>query len=295
MKEVNFKDRVPTNPGRIVLSPVAGQENTYDLTRADNPLEEGTPINKATFNSIIHSRLTGRFYPCDAVFNVLSTTTITTNPIPTTGWAVSSITKAMNGTDYTVEASSSINSTYSVEKALDGDTETQWGSLDGINHSFIIQFPVALKIKKFKLYLGITGNTSGNSLAIQGSNNKTNWETVHTITAYPFNNVTEYTATTPGTYEYYRLYFTRPTSSRVYINVFEITECEVSVYSADYQSDEMPAVWDAGQRVTIGTTAVPKHSILANTFNGVAVNTILQPQKRYELIYNGSSFDVKEL
>ena len=40
-------DRSPTYPGRVKLVPVNGQANTYDLTRADQPIAEGTPINKA--------------------------------------------------------------------------------------------------------------------------------------------------------------------------------------------------------------------------------------------------------
>ena len=42
-----MKDRVPLYPGRVKLVPVAGQENTYDMVRADEPQMEGTPINKA--------------------------------------------------------------------------------------------------------------------------------------------------------------------------------------------------------------------------------------------------------
>ena len=42
-------DRVPLYPGRVKLIPVAGQENTYDMTRADQATQQGTPINKATF------------------------------------------------------------------------------------------------------------------------------------------------------------------------------------------------------------------------------------------------------
>lgn len=45
-------DRVPTYPGRVRMTPVAGQENTYDMVRADDPIEPGTPINKALFESI---------------------------------------------------------------------------------------------------------------------------------------------------------------------------------------------------------------------------------------------------
>ena len=43
-----MKDRVSLYPGRVTLTPVSGQANTYDLTRADQPTQEGTPLNKAS-------------------------------------------------------------------------------------------------------------------------------------------------------------------------------------------------------------------------------------------------------
>lgn len=43
-----MKDRVPLYPGRVKLTPVSGQENTYDMVRADEPTQEGTPLNKAS-------------------------------------------------------------------------------------------------------------------------------------------------------------------------------------------------------------------------------------------------------
>lgn len=43
-----MKDRVPVYPGRVKLVPVSGQENVYDMTRADQPTQEGDPLNKAT-------------------------------------------------------------------------------------------------------------------------------------------------------------------------------------------------------------------------------------------------------
>ena len=42
-----MKDRIPTYPGRVTLTPVSGQANTYDLVRADEPTEAGTALNKA--------------------------------------------------------------------------------------------------------------------------------------------------------------------------------------------------------------------------------------------------------
>ncbi len=43
-------NRVPLYPGRVTLDPVSG--NTYDLTRADNPTQAGTPLNAALLNAI---------------------------------------------------------------------------------------------------------------------------------------------------------------------------------------------------------------------------------------------------
>ena len=49
---IEVLDRIPTFPGRVKLIPVPGQANTYDIVRADMPIEPGTPINRALFESI---------------------------------------------------------------------------------------------------------------------------------------------------------------------------------------------------------------------------------------------------
>ena len=44
-----MQDRVPVNPGRVLVTPENGEAAFYaTLTRADNPTQEGTPLNKAT-------------------------------------------------------------------------------------------------------------------------------------------------------------------------------------------------------------------------------------------------------
>lgn len=43
-----MQDRVPLYPGRVKMTPVAGQANTFDMVRADDPTKAGTPLNKAT-------------------------------------------------------------------------------------------------------------------------------------------------------------------------------------------------------------------------------------------------------
>lgn len=40
-----MKDRIPTYAGRIRLTPVENQPNVYDTERADEPIQEGTPLN----------------------------------------------------------------------------------------------------------------------------------------------------------------------------------------------------------------------------------------------------------
>lgn len=49
---IDVKDRVPTYPGRIKLTRPNGSSEYVTLERADAPTQEGTPINKALFDSI---------------------------------------------------------------------------------------------------------------------------------------------------------------------------------------------------------------------------------------------------
>lgn len=49
--KIPVEDRIPTYPGRVTLTPVSGSENTYDMMRADVPVTEGTPINKALLDN----------------------------------------------------------------------------------------------------------------------------------------------------------------------------------------------------------------------------------------------------
>lgn len=52
-------DRIATYPGRIKLTPVEGQENVYDMVRADEPTQSGSPISAATLLSSETASLLG--------------------------------------------------------------------------------------------------------------------------------------------------------------------------------------------------------------------------------------------
>ena len=42
-----MQDRIALNPGRVLITPESGEPYYATLTRADNPTQEGTPLNKA--------------------------------------------------------------------------------------------------------------------------------------------------------------------------------------------------------------------------------------------------------
>ncbi|MCH5159565.1 MAG: hypothetical protein J1F66_01785 [Clostridiales bacterium] len=74
---MELKDRKATNPGRVKLRNVStGAETTYDLTLADNPTEQGTPITKQTLEALKAEILDEVQAKLNEVF-VLSGTTLT--------------------------------------------------------------------------------------------------------------------------------------------------------------------------------------------------------------------------
>lgn len=73
---MEFKDRKATNPGRVILEDVQTKSRaTYDITFADNPTEQGTPINKQTLDTFKEDVLNEVQAKFDATF-VLSGSTL---------------------------------------------------------------------------------------------------------------------------------------------------------------------------------------------------------------------------
>ena len=54
-----MKDRIPTKPGRMKLTPSADGDDLFVLERADAPSQEGTPLNKASLLSDATAALFG--------------------------------------------------------------------------------------------------------------------------------------------------------------------------------------------------------------------------------------------
>ena len=50
---LEFKDRVPQKPGRVKITPENGTAFYATMARADDPIQEGTPLNAGNFNEMI--------------------------------------------------------------------------------------------------------------------------------------------------------------------------------------------------------------------------------------------------
>ena len=123
MIEKIFVDRVPTYPGRVRLIPVEDRPGLYDIVRDDVPVVEGTPLDKAAIDSIIHSRLTGRYYVPKVTQETIVAQTITTNPIPTSGWLnATKIVANLNG--YEIYSSAASSQSELITAAFDGNANT---------------------------------------------------------------------------------------------------------------------------------------------------------------------------
>lgn len=296
MKEINFKDRIPTYPGRVMLEPVAGAVNTYTLTRADEPTEPGTPIDKATLDSISKSRLTGRFYPCTITRTLYQSTPLDIAIPSVGGWTVDSTGKIATKTSFRLEASSISVSDYSIEKAVDGKDETSWSSADGTLHTFTIELPYQIKATTLRVSIGRAGSASF-KWQLRGSNDKTTW--VNLTAENDFTSEINITIPTPGDYVYYQMRFVLGAyssgQSRAYIKEIALGGLSVNLYKNNITADGMPSYWTEGQRVTLQMPALTSYVTSVNNFMGINCNTILQANKRYELRYNGSTFDAKEV
>ena len=291
MIEKTFVNRVPTYPGRVRITPVAGEENTFDMERADAATVDGTPLDKATFNSIIHSRLTGRYYEPSSQREVASTTTLTTTPIPASGWVLSGTENATNGV-YVATASQSQENP---SEAFDGtwSTNSGWRPVSNASNPWIaIDVGSEIILKKVRIYF--VSDAWETYCTLSGSNNGTSWTEISNIKRPTTNGAIDWSFSNSTAYRHYRLSFDK-TGVRLY--GWEFKEYSISTYRNRYTvGAEFPSTFTAGQIVRVEIPAgASTVGVNANTLNGVTVNTILQPSKRYELRYTGSSFVAKEV
>lgn len=296
MIEVDFKDRVPTYPGQIKLTPVHGQPDTFTMERADEPIVEGTPINKATLDSIIHSRLTGRYYEPSVVRTQTGVESgITINPIPSSGWTFDNTRTIFIKEGYKITVSSTMGQA-DPDRAVDGDSSSYWSSKSEAAHTFTLQLDEAVMVKKIKLRYKAESAAFVTNAKFLGSVDGNTWRELWASN----NNMqvkTEIALASPGVYSYYRLTFEYTSAMPVYLYDFEISEYDINYYHNEfYLADGLPGAFTKEQRLML---LVPENTVtmgvVTNSLNGILINTILQKNRRYELRYNGESFVAKEV
>ena len=294
MKEVDFKDRIPTHPGRVTLEPVEGAVNTYTMARADEPTEAGTPIDKATLDSIIKSRLTGRYYATNVNQTTASKQTFTVNPIPTSGWLNATKTTA-NVNGYEIYGTAASSQSALITAAFDGNASTYWRGLNNAENYIGFKLPSQLSISKLRVKFSFTSGDT-NTARIQASNNWTSWVDVSGSFTVGGGATTEITLNTTEAFYYYRVKLDIYLDGGIDCYLFEVAEYTVTTLKNAFTVDGVPGAWSLNQRLLILTPPTfATFGIVSNEINGIKLNTILQPNKYYELIYNGSAFNVKEV
>jgi hypothetical protein len=291
MIEKTILDRVPKYPGRVMLSPVAGKANTFDMVRADEPNIDGTPIDKATLDSIIKSRLNGRYYVPNYSKKIYATTKYTVSPIPTNGWVTDGTEKATNGA-YIATASLSQNNPY---RAFDGTWSTSggWRPSHTDDEPWIaINLGSPIVLRKVRIYF--ISDAWATTCTLSGSNNGTNWTDIATVERPTTNKAIDWSFNNSVSYQYYKLSFDY---TGVELYGWALTDYDVTTYENAYTvGDEWATSWTTGQ---IALITIPNNvttlGIVQNSINGIKINTILQPNRRYELVYNGTAFTAKEV
>ena len=114
-------DRVPTYPGRVRMLPVSGQANTYDMVRADSPVVEGTPINKALLDQKAYTLTKDVALYVAASGNDTTGNGTSSAPYKTINKALSTIPKTLGGFTATIYISAgAYNEVVNVEHFSNG-------------------------------------------------------------------------------------------------------------------------------------------------------------------------------
>ena len=114
---IPVEDRISTYPGRVTLTPVSGEANTYDLKRADMPIIDGTPVNKKLFDSKADAMTEEAVVYVSPSGNDLAGDGTVDTPYATIQKALDSIPKNLNGHTVTIDIASG---TYEERVAVNG-------------------------------------------------------------------------------------------------------------------------------------------------------------------------------
>ena len=163
-------DRVPTYPNRIKITREDGSTELLTWERADEPVVEGTPINKALFDSIAADLGNGlssakTLYVSPTGSDALGDGS-STNPYATISKAVNALPQNLNGYDVTINiAAGTYNEDVYIARTFGGVIILNGTSGDAVNvKSVRINYGSIVQVENIKLT--VTGSYNGNAISI---------------------------------------------------------------------------------------------------------------------------------
>lgn len=268
------KYRIRDNGGNILY-------DNLTLEQITEVIEEGTPINKAFFDSI-----KGDLNWIDRIV----TPTLIPNEtlhigdfIPKTWTMVSSKEYISGGYKITSDNSTSL------QNAFDGNVGTS-ATYNGTLFHIILECPTKIKISKMKIFVD---GYSSLSFVISGSNDNTNWTTLRTTGKQ--DRLTDIELTTKGYYKYYKFYINAST-----VFIYELQSSEYSLLSNEYNTllvDLPLSAYETNKTINI---KIPENTLSEintylniNSLGNKLINFVdpLEGEADYMLIFDGNLFN----
>lgn len=285
------KYRLRDNNGNVIYDNVSVEMTTPVI-------EEGTPINKALFDNLKgHIEATSNYAEPSLSQFISGYEMVAGDIIPKTWETVSELHEYRSG-DVTLKTNNSTQNNFYPWKACDGvdGGSSYWytvGVTSGI--ALTIDFNNPQKISKMKLSYKVVDGL--NYLYIQGSNDNETWTTLYRTTTENVSTLTERTLNNVDYYRYYRLFLDISKAGySVYIYEWQVSEYEAPVFDNLLTLNNAIKEYSNNQRVLIkipeemDTTQIT-HLNINNLGNKLIIGELLA-NKRYELIYNGTNFDI---
>lgn len=167
---IQVVDRVPTYPNRVKITKSNGTSEYVTWERADEPTVEGTPINKALFDSIAADQglaAAKTVYVAASGSNTLGDGS-STSPYATIAKALSTLPKNLNGYDVTISAATgTYNEDVSVSGFFGGNIILNGASGGSITiKSLTVKDGASLHISS-NISMGVSGSAGTAGIVVQ--------------------------------------------------------------------------------------------------------------------------------
>lgn len=165
---INVVDRVPTYPNRIKVTKADGTSEYVTWERADEPTVEGTPLNKALFDSILEDIGLNRnvtLYVSTAGSDALGDGTAA-NPYATIMKAINSLPKNLNGFDALINiATGTYDEDVDIHRFSGGNVFLTGNTGEDVSvRSLRVSFGAMVRIEK--IALSLTGSINDYALGV---------------------------------------------------------------------------------------------------------------------------------